>query len=209
MPTPSNLLLFLGATLALNFTPGPDMLYVIARSASEGRRAGIASVLGISGGTMFHTLAVALGLSSLLLAVPFAYDAVRLGGAAYLVYLGLRSVLRPSAPTKEVRIVPASRWAVFRQGVVTNILNPKVALFFLAFLPQFVDPSQGHVAAQLLLLGLLFNVSATGVNLFFAFLASGAGDWGRSRWGGGTWVQRLTGLVFVGLGVRLAVQQRQ
>jgi threonine/homoserine/homoserine lactone efflux protein len=209
MPTPSNLLLFLGATLALNFTPGPDMLYVFARGASEGRRAGIASVLGIAGGTVFHTMAVVLGLSSLLFAVPFAYDVVRLGGAAYLVYLGLRSLLRPSVPTADTAIEPASLWTVFRQGVVTNVLNPKVALFFLAFLPQFVDPSRGGVPAQLLLLGVIFNVSGTLVNLTVALLASRAGSWGRSRMGGGARVQRLSGAVFLGLGVRLAVQQRQ
>jgi threonine/homoserine/homoserine lactone efflux protein len=208
MPTAANLLIFLGATLALNLTPGPDMLYVIARSASEGRRAGVASALGIAGGTVFHTLAVVLGLSSLLLAVPLAYDVVRLGGAAYLVYLGLRSLLRPSAPVADPRVERANLWAVFRQGVVTNVLNPKVALFFLAFLPQFVDPSSGGVPAQLLLLGVLFNLMGTLVNLAVAFAVSRAGHWGRARVGGGALVQRLTGIVFVGLGVRLALQQR-
>ena len=209
MTDSANLLLFLGATLALNLTPGPDMLYVIARSASEGRRAGVASALGIAGGTVFHTLAVVLGLSSLLLAVPFAYDAVRLGGAAYLVYLGLRALLRPSPSGAGPRVERASLWAIFRQGVVTNVLNPKVALFFLAFLPQFVDPARGSVPAQLLLLGVLFNVSGTLVNLAVALAASGAGQWGRSRLGSSALLQRLTGVVFVGLGVRLALQQRR
>ncbi|HET9450008.1 MAG TPA: LysE family translocator, partial [Aggregicoccus sp.] len=194
--------------LALNVTPGPDMLYVIARSASEGRRAGVASALGIAGGTVFHTLAVVLGLSSLLLAVPFAYDAVRLGGAAYLVYLGLRALLRPAAAGEGPRVERASLWAIFRQGVVTNVLNPKVALFFLAFLPQFVDPARGSVPGQLLLLGVLFNVSGTLVNLAVALAASGAGQWGRSRLGSSALLQRLTGVVFVGLGVRLALQRR-
>ncbi|MBF5044547.1 LysE family translocator [Aggregicoccus sp. 17bor-14] len=210
MTDPTNLLLFMGATLALNVTPGPDMLYVIARSASEGRRAGVASALGIAGGTVFHTLAVVLGLSSLLLAVPFAYDAVRLGGAAYLVYLGLRAILRPAgASAGTQRVAPASLWAIFRQGVVTNVLNPKVALFFLAFLPQFVDPARGRVPLQLLLLGVLFNASGTLVNLAVALAASGAGRWGRARVGGSALLQRLTGVVFVGLGVRLALQQRR
>ena len=208
MTDSANLLLFLGATLALNVTPGPDMLYVIARSASEGRRAGVASALGIAGGTVFHTLAVVLGLSSLLLAVPFAYDAVRLGGAVYLVYLGLRALLRPSPSGAGPRVERASLWAIFRQGVVTNVLNPKVALFFLAFLPQFVDPARGSVPAQLLLLGVLFNVSGTLVNLAVALAASGAGQWGRSRLGSSALLQRLTGVVFVGLGVRLALQRR-
>ncbi len=208
MTDSANLLLFLGATLALNLTPGPDMLYVLARSAAEGRRAGVASALGIAGGTVFHTLAVVLGLSSLLLAVPYAYDAVRLGGAAYLVYLGLRALLRPAAPGAGPRVERASLGAIFRQGVVTNVLNPKVALFFLAFLPQFVDPARGSVPAQLLLLGVLFNVSGTLVNLTVALAASGAGQWGRARLGSSALLQRLTGLVFVGLGVRIALQRR-
>ncbi|WP_255442066.1 LysE family translocator [Corallococcus sp. Z5C101001] len=208
MPTAANLLLFLGASLALNVTPGPDMLYVITRSASEGRRAGVASALGIAGGTVFHSLAVVLGLSSLLLAVPFAYDAVRLGGAGYLVFLGLRTLLRPSGVAQGPRVEPASLWEIFHQGVVTNVLNPKVALFFLAFLPQFVVPGSGSAPGQLLLLSVLFNVSGTLVNLVVAFVASRAGQWGRARIGGGVLAQRITGAVFVGLGVRIALQQR-
>ena len=130
--TTASLLLFLSATLALNVTPGPAMLYVMARSAGEGRRAGIASVLGIAVGCLVDTALVVLGLSSLLLAVPFAYDAVRLCGAAYLVYLGIRALMRPSTlPESSAQLAPASHGAIFRQGVVTNVLNPKVALFFL------------------------------------------------------------------------------
>ena len=136
-----DLLLFLGAGLALNLTPGPDMLYVAARSTSEGRRAGVVSALGIGAGTLVHIAALALGLSALLAAVPLLYDVVRLAGAAYLVWLGLRALLRPAAAPDEAPPPPASLTTIFRQGVVTNVLNPKVALFFLAFLPQFVDPS--------------------------------------------------------------------
>jgi threonine/homoserine/homoserine lactone efflux protein len=127
------LLLFLGATLALNLTPGLDMLYVATRSAAEGRTAGLMSALGIAGGTVVHTLAVALGLSSLLLAVPVAYDAVRLLGAGYLVWLGGRALLQRRQAGETPVLTRASLWSIFRQGVVTNVLNPKVALFFLAF----------------------------------------------------------------------------
>ena len=122
--------------------------------------------------------------------------------------LGLRALLRPSVPSEGPRVERASLGAIFRQGVVTNVLNPKVALFFLAFLPQFVDPARGSVPLQLLLLGVLFNVSGTLVNLAVAFAASGAGSWGRTRLGGSALLQRLTGGVFVGLGVRLSLQQR-
>ena len=206
------LALFLGATLALNVTPGPDMLYVIARSGAEGRRAGIVSALGIAAGTLVHTALVAFGLSRLLLAVPAAYDAVRLAGAAYLIFLGVRSLGRPQrvAAPQEAAPPPAPLRAIFRQGVVTNVLNPKVALFFLAFLPQFVDATRGSAWLQLLALGLLFNVSGTIVNLVVAVLASRAAAWSRRRSArAGAALQRLTGLIFVGLGVRLALLGRR
>jgi threonine/homoserine/homoserine lactone efflux protein len=208
MPSTASLLVFMTATLALNLTPGPDMLYVIARSTAEGRRAGIVSSLGIAAGSLVHMTLVAAGLGSLLLAVPYAYDAVRLLGAAYLLYLGIRALASAGGPTGAPRVERAGLWAVFRQGVVTNVLNPKVALFFLAFLPQFVDRSQGGVAAQLVFLGLLFNLSGTTVNACVALLASRAGDWSRSRVGAAPWVRRLPGVVFVGLGLRLAFMRR-
>ena len=209
MPDGSALLLFLGATLALNLTPGPDMLYVVARSIGEGRAAGVASALGIAAGCLVHTLLVSLGLAQLLLAVPAAYDAVRLAGAAYLVYLGVRAIV--SRPAENGAAVPkrASLGAIFRQGVVTNILNPKVALFFLAFLPQFVDASRGSVAGQLLILGLLFNVSGTLVNLGVAWAASGAGRWTAGRLAPSPLFQRLTGGVFIALGLRIAIAGRR
>ena len=210
MPDASTLALFLGATLALNVTPGPDMLYVIARSGGEGRRAGIVSALGISTGGLVHTALVAGGLSRLLVAVPAAYDTVRLAGAAYLIYLGLRALTRPEA-TGERAVPPrASLGAIFRQGIVTNVLNPKVALFFLAFLPQFVDARQSSAWAQLLVLGVLFNVSGTLVNVAVALLASGAAEWSRRRLvRSASVLQRLTGVLFLALGLRLALFGRR
>jgi threonine/homoserine/homoserine lactone efflux protein len=207
----------MGAALALNLTPGPDMLYVIARSTSEGRRAGLVSALGIGAGTLVHITAVGLGLSGLLLAVPVAYDVVRWAGAAYLVWLGLRALLRrhaaaapgsaPAEATDVATPAPAPLGAIFRQGVLTNVLNPKVALFFLAFLPQFVAPGRGSVPAQLVALGLLFDVQGTLVNALVALAASRAGGWLRRRATGPT-LQRITGLIFVGLGARLALARR-
>ncbi|WNG26727.1 LysE family translocator [Cystobacter fuscus] len=201
---------FLAATLALNVTPGPDMLYVVARSVSEGRKAGIVSALGIAAGCLVHTFAIAAGLSGLLMAVPLAFEVVKLTGAAYLLYLGVRALLSRddtglAAPTVE----SARLWAIFRQGVVTNVLNPKVALFFLAFLPQFVDPKRGPVSAQLVLLGFLFNASGTLVNTVVALVSSGAGRWTKRRAGSSTLFKRATGLVFVGLGLRLALLERK
>ena len=208
MPSPHSLLLFLAAGLALNLTPGPDMLYVAARSASEGRAAGVASAFGIAAGTLVHIALVAGGLAALLAAVPVAYAAVRLAGAAYLVYLGLRALLRPAGVTERV-LAPAPRWAVFRQGVVTNVLNPKVALFFLAFLPQFVDPARGRPALQVLALGLLFNASGTAVNLLVALGASRAASRLRRSGRAARLLERATGVLFIGLGVRLAVAGRR
>jgi threonine/homoserine/homoserine lactone efflux protein len=202
-----DLLLFLGAGLALNLTPGPDMLYVAARSTSEGRRAGVVSALGIGAGTLVHIAALALGLSALLAAVPLLYDVVRLGGAAYLVWLGLRALLRPAEAHDDAPPPPASLATIFRQGVVTNVLNPKVALFFLAFLPQFVDPARGSAAAQIVALGLLFDTSGTIVNVLVALAASRAG--GALRRGRAARVlHRVTGGVFLLLGARLALEGR-
>lgn len=204
-----SLLLFILAGLALNITPGPDMLYVAARSSAEGRRAGIVSALGIGAGTLVHIAALALGLSALMQAVPLAYDIVRWAGAAYLIYLGVRALMNPPSLDADITIKRASLWAVFRQGVITNVLNPKVALFFLAFLPQFVDASRGSPAIQIVLLGLIFDINGTLVNIAVALGANSL----RSRFLGkksqGTNVLgRAVGVLFIGLGARLAVSSR-
>lgn len=208
MPTTHSILLFIAAGLALNLTPGPDMLYVAARSASEGRAAGIVSAFGIGAGTLFHITAVALGLSALLTAVPVAYTAVRIAGAAYLIYLGFRALIRPS-DFAERALEPVGLGAIFRQGVITNVLNPKVALFFLAFLPQFVDTVRGSAAVQIVALGLLFDLSGTTVNLVVALGASGAADRLRRSTRAGNVLQRVTGVLFIGLGLRLATAGRR
>ena len=144
------------ATVTLNLTPGPDMLYVIARSVGQGRAAGVASALGITGGCFVHLFAVSFGLASLVRTVPTAYEIVKFTGAAYLIYLGVQKLRREESLdlSQEAPRVKLSR--VFGQGIIVNILNPKTALFFFAFLPQFVDASRGNVALQILFLGTLF-----------------------------------------------------
>jgi threonine/homoserine/homoserine lactone efflux protein len=204
MPSLEMLLVFLGAALALNLTPGPDMLYIAARSTGEGRAAGVVSAVGISLGILVHLAALALGLSALLAAVPLAYDAVRFAGAAYLVFLGLRLVFRPRPPGEVATVAPSRLRAVFLQGVITNVLNPKVALFFLAFLPQFVDPVAPPVP-QIIFLGLLFNAQGTLVNLSVAVLASRSTAWIRLGERRASLLQRVTGVAFLALGARLAV----
>jgi threonine/homoserine/homoserine lactone efflux protein len=203
MPGFQSLALFLAAGLALNLTPGPDMLYVAARGASEGRAAGIVSALGIGVGTLVHIALVAAGLAALLAAVPIAHLALRLGGAAYLVYLGVRALRATPGSGGATELAPAPLGVIFRQGVITNVLNPKVALFFLAFLPQFVDPSRGHPALQVVALGLLFDLSGTLVNLLVALGSSRVAA--RLRSGrSARLIQRVTGTVFIALGARLA-----
>jgi threonine/homoserine/homoserine lactone efflux protein len=195
------------ATLALNLTPGPDMLYVLGRSVGQGRRAGVVSALGIGAGILVHMTAVALGLSAVLREVPAAYEAIRYAGAAYLLYLGVRTWLERGPVGDKSAQRPESLGRVFRQGVVTNVLNPKVALFFLAFLPQFVDPARGSVGWQIVGLGLAFDVSGTAVNVGVALASGWLGDLLRrsprlSR------AQRVfTGGVFVALAVRLALPE--
>jgi threonine/homoserine/homoserine lactone efflux protein len=208
VPDLHSLLLFLAAGLALNFTPGPDMLYVAARGASEGRAAGIVSALGIGAGTLVHITLVAFGLAALLAAVPVAYLVVRIGGAIYLIYLGIRA-LRSQTSLALQRVEPATLWTVFRQGVITNVLNPKVALFFLAFLPQFVDPARGNPAVQVVALGLLFDTTGTLVNLGVALGSSRAAARLRATGRAAAVLHKVTGILFIGLGLRLAVASRR
>ena len=208
MPGIEMVLVFMAAALALNLTPGPDMLYVTARSVSDGRSAGVVSAFGIAAGTLVHITALALGLAALLAAVPLAYDAVRIAGAIYLGVIGLQLMLRPRTAGGVAQLPRSRLRVVFAQAVVTNVLNPKVALFFLAFLPQFVDPAAGAPVPQIVLLGLAFNVQGTLVNVAVALLASRTTHWLRSSERRISMLQRLTGALFVALGARLALGNR-
>lgn len=209
MPGTDGFLLFVLATLTLNATPGPDMLYVIARGGGQGRSAGVASALGIAAGCLVHTLLVACGLAGLLLTAPAAFDAVKYAGAAYLVYLGVRALTSRRRTEADRQVAASGLGAVFFQGALTNLLNPKVALFFLAFLPQFVDHSRGPVALQILMLGLLFNLMGTTVNILVALAASFAGGRLKTRVGDSTALRWLTGGALISLGVRLALIERR
>jgi threonine/homoserine/homoserine lactone efflux protein len=206
MPTLSNFLTFALATLILNITPGPDLMYIVARSLGQGKRAGIVSSLGVGTGCLFHTFLAAFGISAVLRSSPLAFAIIRYAGAAYLIYLGVRLLWRRGVDeTSALRPRPAaSLGAIFRQGVVTNALNPKVALFFLAFLPQFVSPQRGPVAMQMAALGLYFILSGTIVCLVVAVLAGTAGDFFR-RGQNVTRMERASGAVFIALGVRVAL----
>jgi threonine/homoserine/homoserine lactone efflux protein len=196
--------LFALSGLMLNLTPGPDTLYVVGRSVAQGRRVGLLSVFGISSGVLVHTCAAGAGLSALLAGSATAFTVVRYAGAAYLAYLGLRLILAPGrgAAVDGGAAAPGGpSWAAYRQGVVTNVLNPKVALFFLAFLPQFVDPTSPHRIAAFFVLGLVFVASGTLWCVILVCFAAAVSRRARERPAAGRWLNRVSGGVFIGLGV--------
>ena len=201
--------LFVVSGLLLNFTPGPDTLYIVGRSATQGWRAGATAALGIGAGCCVHTVAAAIGVSALLMASATAFTAIKLAGAAYLVYVGvamLRSGAIVEVPGPRPRHDPLRH--VFLQGFFTNLLNPKVALFFIAFLPQFVEADAPDHFVALLILGVVFNFNGTLWNLFTAWLGSRAGAALDRRNRAFSWVGRITGGALVALGVRLAFLSR-
>ena len=205
----STLALFALACLALTATPGPDMLLIASRSASQGRASGFATLAGIQLGTYCHALAAAFGLSQLFLIVPLAYDVVRYAGAAYLLYLAwktFRSTGTMLAPTDGLRRHPIG--VVFRQGLLTNLLNPKMALFVFALFPQFLRP-EGSVAVQIMLLATVLNLIGLAVNGAVILAASRLGRVfaGRNRFR--RVPQILLGTVFAGLAIRLAFDGRR
>jgi RhtB (resistance to homoserine/threonine) family protein len=198
--------LFVIAGLVLNMTPGPDTLYIVGRSIAQGRGAGMLSALGISTGSLVHTTFAALGLSVLLARSATAFTVVRWVGAAYLIYLGLRMLFtaRKTAPGELTRLAAANSWTIYRQAITTNILNPKVALFFLAFLPQFVEPDAPHRTLALLLLGVVFVMNGTFWCLGVAWFAAAVSRRFREQQTASVWLSRAAGVLFVGLGVRVA-----
>jgi len=207
MPEKAAFVAFLIAAFALNLAPGPDMLYVIGRSVGQGRKAGIVSSLGVFVGCWVHILAAAFGIAALLRSSPLAFNVVRYAGAAYLIYLGIK-MLAQKTDLSSQQLKAERLGVIFRQGAITNMLNPKVAIFFLAFLPQFVAARRGSVVLQILLLGLIFNVGGTLVNLAVAYAGGTLGELLRRNQSIARLQRRFTGLIFVGLGLRLAWQRR-
>jgi len=200
--------LFMVSALLLIVTPGQDTLYIVGRSLSQGRRAGVLSAFAITCGTSIHTLAAAYGLAAILAASAQAFLFIKLAGAAYLTYLGIRMIAeRATADSTAPVFANASDWAVFRAGLLTNVLNPKVALFFMAFLPQFVVPDAESRVRAFLFLGALFIVNGTLWCLFLAWAASAVNARLRAARSSGLILKRAVGAMFVGLGVRLAVSK--
>ena len=203
----TQLLLFMTATLALNLAPGPDVLYVLANSARHGIRGGVFATLGVSAGIVFHTCIAAFGIAAVLLAHRWAFDALRIIGALYLIWLGIAAWRAAGIPELPGTIDPRLS-QVFRQGLITNVLNPKVALFFLAFLPQFADPARGNITLQVLTFGALFIVLGTMVNLLYAWAGGSLSATLRRdvRWQ--RRLNRISGTILFALGGRLLLSPR-
>jgi threonine/homoserine/homoserine lactone efflux protein len=207
-----DLALFVAAGLLLNLTPGPDMAYIVARSAAGGLRDGAAATFGITAGCVVHTIAAAAGLSALLATSAAAFEIVKWCGAAYLLYAGVRllagSIQAAPSPNATRAIASAGPWKIFREAFVINVFNPKVALFFLAFLPQFIAADAPAKAWSFVLLGCLFNFNSLFVNLPVAYLASRAGRGLRESARLARWLTGAVGALFVLLAARLATVSR-
>jgi threonine/homoserine/homoserine lactone efflux protein len=206
----NDFLLFAFASLMLNITPGNDMLYVATRSSSQGTKAGIISAFGIMSGCLVHLFAAALGLSAIIAGSATAFSVIKYLGALYLFYLGIKTLFSKQnrfQVNEHAEKISLSK--VFWQGTITNVLNPKVALFFLAFLPQFVHPAKGNATAQILLLGAWFNISGTIVNVAVAILFGKLGNWLSDKQWLVQWQNRITGTILVTLGIKVALSSRK
>ena len=211
-----DLTLFIFAGLLLNITPGPDLLYIAGRTASQGFRSGVAAVMGITAGCLFHTFAAAIGLSAILTASAEAFFIVKLIGAAYLVYVGislLREKQSDGAALEISSALPAKTMRqAFWQGFLTNVLNPKVALFFLAFLPQFISADSTNKPGAFVLLGIIFIFNSLFVTISFAAIVTQLQRQAQARFKGSSrialWLNRSCGALFVAIGIKLALTEK-
>ncbi|WP_321968647.1 LysE family translocator [Paraburkholderia tropica] len=201
-----NFALFLATSIAITFAPGPDNLQVLARGISQGRMAGFVSALGFAAGVTFHTTLAALGIAALLRSSPLAFQILKLAGAAYLIWIGIKALRSQGLAAAGDR--PRQPLAtIFRQSVIGNIMNPKVTLFFVVFLPQFVDVHGAQsVTLQMLELGVLFMEQTVVVFSVFGVCAGALGSWLKRRPRAGVWLDRLAGLTFIAIGMRIALR---
>ena len=212
MPDAQHLLLFVLAGLLLNLTPGPDVLYIVTNALRSGARAGVVAGLGITAGCFVHVFAAAVGIGALLAASATSFTMLKWLGAAYLLWVGVRLLLvRAASPSADLQALarmqpPSSLAAVFRGGFLTNVLNPKVAIFFLAFVPQFIAPDTEQKALAFVLLGTLFNVNSVAVNSGWALAAAWMARHGAVQ-RGMHWLDRVAGALFVAFGLKLALSE--
>ncbi len=197
--------LFLVASALLTIAPGPDIIYVLTRGISQGRRAGIAAAFGFASGCIFHTVLAAVGIAALIRSSETAFDLVRYAGAAYLVWIGIQALLHRKAFSIEAASDARTLATIYKQSVIGNMLNPKVTLFFLAFLPQFVNTESGLVGGQMALLGAIFMLQTVFIFGAVAFFAAMIGDWIRRKPAIGERLNVFAGMTFIALGIRVAL----
>lgn len=205
-----NVYLFFIASLMLNLTPGNDMLYVASRSISQGPKAGIVSALGVFCGCFVHIVAAVFGLSLIIARSAWLFSMIKFAGAGYLIYLGIRSLVsEPATDHIEQNAAVSGGWKLFRQGVITNALNPKVAIFFLSFLPQFVDAGSPYIKADLVTLGLWFAVQGTLILMIVAIILGKSRDFFKQH--PKVWLiqEKITGLILIGLGIKVALAAKK
>ena len=205
MPEWSTLILFAGAAAILVFTPGPNTLYIIARSVNQGRTAGLVSSLGVEAGTLIHIIAAAFGISALLVSSALAFNVVKYAGAAYLIYLGIKTLLTREKPAAAETVEAKSLRRTFSQAVLVNVLNPKSALFFFAFLPQFIDPERGAAATQILFFGAIVVVLGFTSGSLYSLLAGSVGNVLRGNLKFLRAQRYFAGSVYLGLGAATAL----
>jgi threonine/homoserine/homoserine lactone efflux protein len=197
--------LFLVASALLTIAPGPDVVYVLTRGIAQGRKAGFAAALGFAAGCIFHTLLAALGIAAIIRSSPLAFDLVRYAGAAYLVWIGIQAIRHASAFSLGVASDERALRTIFRQSVIGNALNPKVTLFFLSFLPQFVNAEAGRIGAQMALLGIVFMAQTVVIFGLVAFFSGGIGNRVREKPAIAGRLNLFAGLTFIALGIRVAL----
>jgi len=197
--------LFVAASALLAIAPGPDVIYVLARGIAQGRRAGLAAALGFASGCIFHTVLAAVGIAALIRSSEIAFDLVRYAGAAYLAYIGIQALRHRSAFSIESASDARALMTIYKQSVVGNMLNPKVTLFFLAFLPQFVNADAGNIGLQMGILGVTFMIVTLVVFGAVAISAAMIGDWVRRKPAIGERLNVFAGITFIALGIRVAL----
>ena len=199
---------FVTAVFLLMIIPGPDMVFVTANALGGGARAGFAAMLGVASGAYLHIIAAALGISAILQTSETAYDIVRLCGAAYLAYLGVKFLRSTASITEIAPAMPRANWAIFRQGVITNLFNPKAALFTLSFVPQFVSPATGPVWSQMLVLGVIIVVIMMAVELPIILASGQFSRWLAGKSGASRWLDRAIGAMLLGLAAYIAAERK-
>ena len=199
-----NFYLFLTVSILINISPGPDMIYTAARSLSQGTKAGVFSALGIFTGCLFHIAAAAFGISQIIEESVLLFSIIKYAGATYLIYLGIRSLVNKRKKAAEIKSLPSmSNRKIFLQGMATNILNPKVAIFFLSFLPQFINPQSTYLEEQIAFLGLWFNMQGTIVLLLVATVTGAFRNLLQKKRGVWQWQEKITGIILFGLGIKM------